>query len=59
MKDFTHIAEIYGFRCYFNENTGDIKGTNWWNEKMIDLFVWLDVTFCLGDGFYIKIIEEL
>lgn len=58
-QEFTHIAEIYGFRCYFNDNTNDVVGTNWFNDKMIDLFVWLDLTFFENEFFKIKIIEEL
>lgn len=59
MEGYTHLAEIYGFRCYYNENTAEVKGTTWVNEKLIDLFIWLNVTFCICDGFYIKIIKEL
>ena len=58
--DFTHIAELYGFKCYFNEITGDIQGTNWFNDSMIELFVWLDVSvFKINDCFEIKILEKL
>ncbi len=59
MKGFTHIAEIYGFRCWYNENTGEIKGTNWLNDKLIDLFIWIDVKFEINDEFAIKLIEEI
>ena len=53
------MAELYGFRCWYNDETGEVKGTNWINEKMIDLFIWLDTTFEVNDGFYIKVIEKL
>lgn len=56
---YTHLAELYGFRCWYNDETGEVKGTNWFNEKMIDIFIWIDITFQINDGFYIKIIEEL
>lgn len=59
MEGFTHIAEIYGFRCWYNENTGEIKGTNWLNDKLIDLFIWIDVKFEINDEFAIKLIEEI
>lgn len=59
MREFTHIAEIYGFRCYFNEHTNEVEGTNWFNDKMISLCTWIDVTFGINDGFYFKIIEKL
>lgn len=59
MEGYTHLAEIYGFRCWYNDDTGEVLGTNWFNEKMIDFFVWLDTTFEVNDGFYIKVIEKL
>lgn len=59
MEGYTHLAEIYGVRCYFNEYTNEVKGTNWFNEKLIDFFVWFDTTFTLNDGFYIKKIKRL
>lgn len=59
-KKFTHLAEIYGFRCYFNEDTNDVKGTNWFNDIMIDLFIWLDVEILqYNEVFKIKIIRKL
>lgn len=59
MEGYTHLAELYGFRCLFNEDTNEVKGINWFNEKMIDIFIWVDVTFEISDGFYIKLIEKL
>lgn len=59
MKSFTHLAEIYGFRCYYNVHTCEVKGTNWINEKMIDLLSWMDVKLFFNDGFEIVLIEEL
>lgn len=59
MDDYTHIAKVYGFKCYFNENTGDVAGTNWFNNKMIELFVWLDVNLTENEQFAFEIIERL
>ena len=59
MKSYTHIAKIYGFRCYFNEETGEVEGINWLNEKMIQLFIWIDLTFSDNEQFKIEIIEKL
>lgn len=59
MKDYTHLAELYGFRCYFNEYTNEVEGTNWFNDQMISLCTWLDVKFGINDGFYLKIIEKI
>ncbi|MCJ8209387.1 hypothetical protein MUY27_06675 [Mucilaginibacter sp. RS28] len=59
MSDFTHLAKIYGFECYYNDNTGDIEGTSWINQKLIELFVWIDVTFTNNEAFKIEIIQKL
>lgn len=59
MEGFTHLVELYGFRCYFNEDTGDIMGTNWINELMIDFFIYMDQTFGENEYFEIKIIKKL
>lgn len=59
MENYTHLAEIYGVRCWYNDRTYEVKGTNWFNSRMIDFFLWIDVTFGVNDGFYIKVIEEL
>ncbi|MCY4781743.1 hypothetical protein ORI89_19005 [Sphingobacterium sp. UT-1RO-CII-1] len=59
MENYTHLAELYGFRCWFNEDTNEVKGTNWFNDQMISIFTWIDVTFEINDGFYIKVIERL
>lgn len=59
MKEYTHLAKIYGFYCYFNIHTAAVKGTNWFRDIAIDICIWLDVTFEISDGFYIELIEEL
>ena len=59
MTKYTHIAELYGVRCYYNEFTGEIEGTTWFNEKLLSAFIWFDITFNINDGFYIKLIERL
>ncbi len=59
MNTYTHLAKLYGFKCYFNEHTGELEGTNWINNKMIELFVWLDVNLTKNESFAIQIIEKL
>lgn len=59
MDSFTHIAKIYGVRCYFNENTGDIEGTNWLNQKLIEMFIWIDLNLTDNEMFKIQILEKL
>lgn len=57
---YTHLAELYGFRCYFNIDTNEVEGTNWFNDKMIELFIWLDVEVLqFNEYFEVKIIKEL
>lgn len=59
MEGYTHLAEIYGFRCWFNENTDEVRGINWFNDQMISIMTWLDTKFDINDGFYIKVIDKL
>nr|WP_294941900.1 hypothetical protein [uncultured Mucilaginibacter sp.] len=61
MKDikYTHIAKLYGFKCFFNEETMDVKGTNWFNDQMISLFIWLETIYTVNEGFMIQIIEPI
>ena len=59
MTEFTHLAKLYGFECYFNIDTNEVKGTNWFNDKMIDIFVWIETTFPVNDHFEVIIIREL
>ena len=50
---FTHRAKIYGFNCYFNEDTMEVKGTNFFNEMMIELFIKIEQVKPINDGFVI------
>ena len=59
MDEFTHLAEIYGLRCYFNIETNEVKGVSWFNEKIIDIFLWIESTFPINYSFEVTIIEEL
>ena len=59
MKGYTHLAELYGVRCWYNEDTNEVRGTNWFNEFLLDVFICFDTTFNINDGFYIKLIEKL
>jgi len=45
MEGYTHLAELYGFRCWFNEDTNEVRGTNWFNEQMISVMTWIDGKF--------------
>ena len=50
---FTHLAKIYGFSCYFNDETMEVLGTNWFNETMIGFFIKLEHIKPMNDGFVI------
>lgn len=57
---FTHLATIYGIKCYYNEVTQEIKGTTYFNDLLIAICIWLDVAFWYGEeGFKVKLIERL
>ncbi|WP_437918572.1 hypothetical protein [Sphingobacterium sp. LRF_L2] len=56
---FTHLAKIYGIPCYFNEDNMEVKGTNWFFDRLIDLGTFLDTTFNLSDGFYVTDLQKL
>ncbi len=58
-KKYTHLAEISGVKCWYNEETGEVKGTNWLRERAIDFFLWLDLSLDINDGFYIKLIKRI
>lgn len=59
MNSYTHLAKLYGFKCYFNEHTGEIEGINWFTNLLIELFVWIDITFTSNESFAIEIVEKL
>jgi hypothetical protein len=56
---FTHLAKMYGFNCYFNSETMEVKGTNWFNDLMIGLFIKLEELKPSDDGFVIQMGEQL
>ncbi len=58
-NEFTHIARLYGFKCFFNIDTNEVQGTNWFNEKMIAFCLWMEQNLPINEGFEIQIIEKL
>lgn len=56
---YTHLAKIYGIKCYYNVYAAKYKGTNWINDKMIKLLKYLDGNLTDYEYFSIKIIKEL
>lgn len=58
-SEFTHLAEIYGVRCYYNMYSHEIKGTNLFNDLLISVFIWIEVHIGVNEWFNIKIIKEL
>lgn len=65
-RGYTHLVKFFGYRCWFNENTNEIEGVNWLNDKMIDLctfffiFVYSVINQSPFEQYWkIEIIEEL
>ena len=56
---FTHLAKIYGFKCYFNIDNHEVKGTNWFNDMAIFIFAYLATEVFNHEGFRIELIREL
>lgn len=56
MKEYTHIAEIYGFRCFFNIHTAEVKGIGWISDKLIKFCIWFDN---IGRGYDYPILHDL
>ena len=61
-KGYTHLCKMYGFKCYasFTDDGGcEVRGTNLFREKMINIFVWIECNFPINEGFPVEILEEL
>ena len=58
-KKYTHLAEMYGFRCYINIHTYDMEGTTVFNALMIRLCIWIEINIGVNGYFPIKLIKEL
>lgn len=44
--------------CFFNTETGDIKGQNKFYDLMLDIMIWLDVNVFEVDGFPVFVEKE-
>lgn len=43
-KGYTHLVKFFGYRCYYNDNTNEITGTNWFSDKMMNICVFFYIT---------------
>lgn len=60
MKKYTHYAKFYGIPCYFNADTDELDGRNWFYEKLLLVAIWIESNFPSNDyGFPIKITGEI
>lgn len=59
MREYTHLAKIYGIPCYFNEETMDVMGTNPFYDFLIECRIQLERVFPMKEGFYVELIKEL
>lgn len=56
----THLVTFWNIPCYYNELTGDLAGTNWLYDDLLEIAVYLDRKLPSSwDGFKLKIIKEL
>jgi len=56
---YTHIAKMYGFPCYFNDETMEVKGTNLINDLMIGLFIRIEQIKPINDNFVVQVGEPI
>lgn len=61
----THKVSLYGIRCYFDEYSSTIWGTNWFWDLLLPIVVRIHIIFVYfipaedGDeGFPLRILEE-
>ncbi|RQO79129.1 hypothetical protein DBR40_05260 [Pedobacter sp. KBW01] len=59
MSKFTHIAKFYSIPCYFNEQTMDVKGTNFFYDKLIDIRIFIEDIFPSEDGYKIEVVKPI
>jgi len=58
--EYTHYAKFQTIPCYFNENTGEITGRNWFYSKVLDFMIFIELLFPTDcRGFPIEILEPL
>lgn len=43
--------------AYYNEETNELRGRNWFYDKLIDINIWIDINIIELDGFPI-IVED-
>lgn len=44
-------AKYHGIPCTFDDETGELQGTNWIYDKLIEFNFWLDVNVFMLDEF--------
>lgn len=57
---YTHLAKFYGIPCYFNENTDELDGRNWFYDKLLIIAIGIEMLFPSNpNGFPIQITKEI
>ena len=51
-------AKYRGIPCFFNLETGDIKGQNKFYDLLLDFMIWLDVHVFEVDGFPVLVEKD-
>lgn len=58
--EYTHYAKFYGVPTYYNINTHEIVGRNYFYSLLLDVAVWIDQKWPSNpDGFPILLGKEL
>ncbi len=57
---YTHIGKLYKVPVYFTKDEQThVRGTNWFNEKLLSFFIWFDINFTNNEAFAIEDNGEL
>jgi|APSaa5957512576_1039674.scaffolds.fasta_scaffold15140_2 hypothetical protein len=51
-------AHYRGIPCYYDINSGDLQGRNWYWDILVEIVVWWDVEIIEVDSFPIWIDED-
>lgn len=57
---FTHYAKFYSIPCYWNNDTNELKGRNWFYDFLLTIAVWIEFEFPTNDnGFPVQLGKKL
>lgn len=54
-KGYTHHGKLYGVPVYITDDEDmNVIGTNWFNDRLVSIFILLDMTFEINECFCIQ-----